>query len=150
MSLRLDRFGWGIPPLMNFAGQHWTLTTSKGDVLGTFERLGMPSSLLRYRWIVRDHTGREVAHAQEDSLPKAIARRLLDVALFLNIPYRGAAHMRLDFVVAHPQGTRIGYFHRRFTITDHYELDLTRDGSRSLDRRLAVALAILLDTAEYR
>lgn len=44
----------------------------------------------------------------------------------------------------------IGEFNRKFTLFDKYVLDLSADRAHELDRRLGVALAILLDTGERR
>ena len=39
---------------------------------------------------------------------------------------------------------------RKFKLRDQYVLDLTADPDRTLDRRLAIALAIGLDTLQNR
>jgi hypothetical protein len=44
----------------------------------------------------------------------------------------------------------IGEFNRKFTILDRYVLDLTADPGRNLDRRIALALGVMLDTGERR
>ncbi len=43
-----------------------------------------------------------------------------------------------------------GRYDRKLTLTDQYVLDLRPDAARLLDRRVALALAILLDTGESR
>jgi hypothetical protein len=43
-----------------------------------------------------------------------------------------------------------GEFNRNFTLFDRYVLDLSRDRPRLIDRRLAIALGVLLDTGENR
>ena len=44
----------------------------------------------------------------------------------------------------------VGEFNRKFTLLDRYVLDLSADPGRALDRRIALALAIMLDTGERR
>ena len=44
----------------------------------------------------------------------------------------------------------IGEFRRKMTILDRYALDLTADRARAFDRRIAVALGVMLDTGERR
>jgi hypothetical protein len=44
----------------------------------------------------------------------------------------------------------VGEFNRKFTILDRYVLDLSRDSARALDRRVAVAMGVMLDTGERR
>ena len=45
---------------------------------------------------------------------------------------------------------KIGSFDRKISFADKYVLDLSGDPERTFDRRAAVALGILLDTAEKR
>ena len=94
--------------------------------------------MLRRTWVIRDAAGQEIAQAREDSWAKALFRRFLSDL------------MRTDFEILLADGSRIGVLHRKFTIADKYVLDLTGDPLRRLDRRIAVGLAILLDTAEGR
>jgi hypothetical protein len=49
-----------------------------------------------------------------------------------------------------PDGSILGEFNRKFTILDRYVVDLTDDPDRYLDRRIALALGIMLDTGEGR
>ena len=62
--------------------------------------------------------------------------------------------LRTNFILVVPRGGEVeamrGEFNRNFTIFDRYVLDLTRDRPRTIDRRLAVALGVLLDTGEHR
>ena len=44
----------------------------------------------------------------------------------------------------------IGEFNRKFTILDRYVLDMTADPAHELDRRIALALGVMLDTGERR
>jgi uncharacterized protein YxjI len=97
-------------------------------------------SMLRRTWKVFDTKGNEIAQAHEDSWWKAIVRRVTDLGTLL----------RTNFIITRPDGTEIGQFIRRFTLLDKYVMDLTSDSKRTLDRRIAVGLAILLDTAESR
>lgn len=116
--------------------QHFTLLTPEDQVLCTYERRGL-LSLVRRTWVIRNSVGQEIAQAREDSWAKAVFRRLF-------------GWMRTDFEILLADNTHVGAFHRKFTIGDKYALDLTNDPDRRLDRRIAVGLAILLDTAEAR
>ena len=62
--------------------------------------------------------------------------------------------LRANFILVTPQpdNTEItrGEFNRNFTVLDRYVLDLTRDRPRLIDRRIAIALGVLLDTGEHR
>ena len=62
--------------------------------------------------------------------------------------------LRANFILVVPRAdnTEItrGEFNRNFTLFDRYVLDLSRDRPRMIDRRLAIALGVLLDTGENR
>jgi uncharacterized protein YxjI len=103
------------------------------------------ASLVRSTWRVRDASNQEIAVARERSLPMAIARRLIDfvpdVGGLIPIPYN------FDLLI---DGGTIGRLNRKFKLRDSYVLDVSGDHERSLDRRLAIALAIGLDTLQNR
>jgi hypothetical protein len=123
---------------------------SRYDVVAGEQRLGtlehvFGKSLLRSTWRVRGAQEEEVAIAQERSQVAAIARRLIDfvpdVGGLIPIPYN------FDILA---DGQVIGGMNRKFQLRDRYVLDLSGDHERKLDRRLAVALAIGLDTLQNR
>jgi hypothetical protein len=123
---------------------------SRYDVLAGEERLGtlehvFGKSLLRSTWRVRGAQDEEVALARERSQVAAIARRLIDfvpdVGGLIPIPYN------FDILAGDDV---IGGMNRKFQLRDRYVLDLSGDHERKLDRRLAVALAIGLDTLQNR
>jgi len=77
---------------------------------------------------------------KEDSIVLSLLRRLIFFGM-----------LRTNFVFLQ-FGTEqnLGEFRRRFTILDRYVLDLSHDRIGLIDRRLAVATAVMLDTAERR
>ena len=100
-------------------------------------------SLLRRTWKVYDMQGNLIAGAVEDSWWKALLRRL---------PYVNeiGAFIRTNFLITRPDGSLFGQFIRRYSLADRYVMDLTGDPGRTLDRRVALGLAIVLDNAERR
>lgn len=123
---------------------------SRYDVYAGNQQIGalehqFRASLLRSTWRVRDASNQEIATARERSLPMAIARRVIDfvpdVGGLIPIPYN------FDLLM---DGKTIGKMDRKFQLRDRYVLDLSGDHDRQLDRRLAVALAIGLDTLQNR
>ena len=102
-------------------------------------------SLLRTTWNVLNAADEEVAVAQERSQAMAILRRGIDfvpdVGGLIPIPYN------FDILAG---GQVIGTMDRKFQLRDRYVLDLTGDPDKKLDRRLAIALAIGLDTLQNR
>jgi uncharacterized protein YxjI len=103
------------------------------------------ASLIRSTWRVRDASNQEIAVARERSLPLAIARRVIDfvpdVGGLIPIPYN------FDLLI---EDKVIGTINRKFQLRDRYVLDVSGDHERRLDRRLAIALAIGLDTLQNR
>jgi len=111
-----------------------------GQLLGSFKRKAL-ASLLRRTWQIVDSSGATVGYAKEDSLAKALLRRLFRA--------RFGAFLKTDFVV-NLGGREVGRFVRKWTIRDRYVLDLSDDSAREFDRRLAVGLGVILDSAEGR
>lgn len=99
-------------------------------------------NIFRKRWYVLDTEGRILFVAKEDSLILSLLRRFLGTMFGL---------LRTNFVIMTPAAdTVLGEFNRKFTLFDRYVLDMTADRAHALDRRMALALAILLDTGERR
>jgi hypothetical protein len=59
--------------------------------------------------------------------------------------------LRTNYIIVDPVSKHvIGEFNRKFSLFDKYVLDMSADRSLELDRRMAVALAVMLDTGERR
>lgn len=95
----------------------------------------------RREWTAETLDGRLLFRVREDTLVLSILRRYLG-------PLWGALRTNFDFLL--PNGARIGEFNRKLTLTDQYMLDLRLDPYFLVDRRVALAMAILLDSAEGR
>lgn len=99
------------------------------------------SGLWRRWWKAETKDGREIVTIREDNLGLALLRRYLG-------PLWGALRTNFDFIL--PNGARIGEYNRKLTVTDQYVLNLAEDPAYLVDRRVALALGILLDTGEGR
>jgi uncharacterized protein YxjI len=129
--------------VFDIGGARYDVTEPEGAPIGALEH-AFRKSLLRSTWKVTDPDGGEVVTAQERSLPMALARRLVDFVPYgewVPIPYN------FDLLM---DGRLIGHMNRKFQLRDRYVLDLSADHERQLDRRLAIALAIGLDTLQNR
>jgi hypothetical protein len=82
--------------------------------------------------------------AQERSLPLAIVRRVIDF-----VPYGELIPIPYNFDLL-SGGRVVGGMNRKLQLRDRYVLDLSGDHDRAVDRRLAIALAIGLDTLQNR
>lgn len=103
-------------------------------------------NFIRKRWYVWAPGGgadpQPLFLAKEDSVILSLLRRLIGPLFGL---------LRTNFIFL-PAGTEdvIGEFKRKFTILDRYVLDLSGDPQRTMDRRIALALGVMLDTGERR
>ena len=99
-------------------------------------------NIFRRRWYVYAPDGRITHVAKEDSVILSLLRRFLG-------PLFGV--LRTNFIIQ-PAGSEdvIGEFKRKFTILDRYVLDMGADPQRVMDRRVALALGVMLDTGERR
>jgi len=123
-------------------GARYDVTAADGGPIGVLHH--QLKSLIRSTWRVTDPDDQEVAIAQERSLPLAIARRVIDF-----VPYGEWIPIPYNFDLL-SNGRAIGHLSRKFQLRDRYVLDLSGDSDRRVDRRLAIALAIGLDTLQNR
>lgn len=130
--------------------RNYTVIDQGGNPIAKLSRNNL-RSLLRRSWNIAGADGTAIGRAREDSAFMAAVRRIVDL-----IPYLGliGGIFKTDFHLLAPDGAggeqKIGSFNRKITFFDKYVLDLTEDPERRLDRRVALALGILLDTAEKR
>jgi len=123
----------------------YTVRDENGREIGRF-RKDYLAGLLRKRWDGFDAQGKQFLVAREDSMILSLLRRVLGSFYGL---------LRTNFVIYQSspggkEGSLLGEFNRKFTLLDRYVLDCSPDRTRSLDRRMAIALGVLLDTAEGR
>src|SRR2546428_11653399 len=102
-------------------------------------------NIFRKRWYVETPAGQRTAMAVEESMVLSLLPPGLG-SLF------GLLRSYFIPVLLDPgsAGVVFGEFNRKFTIVDRYVLDLTSDPEHSLDRRVALALGVMLDTGEGR
>jgi uncharacterized protein YxjI len=128
--------------VMEFGGRY-DVTTPAGEKVGVLGKV-FGKSLLRSTWSILDANEQELAIAKERSVPIAILRRVIDAVPygdFVPIPF----HFTIDAGERH-----IGDLNRRYGFRDTYDLDVSGDVERTIDRRLAVTLGIALDALQSR
>lgn len=124
----------------------YTVIRPDGRVLAHISK-NQFSNFFRKKWAAVDDQGRSLFIAREDSLLLSLIRRFVPVL---------RDFMRTNFVFVLPSdagdGSELirGEFNRKFTLADSYVLDLSRDRPPRMDRRVAVAMGVLLDTGERR
>lgn len=122
---------------------YFTVLDAAGKPLARLKKNQL-TNLFRKRWECMTPDGQPLCVAMEDSVVFAILRRLLGPAFGM---------LRTHFILLAGNGCPerlLGKFDRQFTLFDKYVLDLSADPLRELDRRIALAIAVLLDTAERR
>jgi len=128
--------------LMEFGGRY-DVTTPEGETIGVLGKV-FGKSLLRSTWSIMDANERELAIAKERSVPIAILRRVIDA-----VPYGDFVPIPFHFTIDNGE-RHIGDLNRRFGVRDTYDLDVSGDVERTIDRRLAVSLGIALDALQSR
>ena len=119
----------------------YSVTDATGTRIGTFRKNHL-RGLLRKRWECSDSRGNALFIAHEDSIAHALLRRLIG-------PFFGLLRLNFIFCDVH-NGSVLGEFNRSFTILDRYVLDMSRDAENRIDRRLALAMGVMLDSGERR
>jgi len=123
-----------------FLTRTYTVLTPAGAPLARLRKTYL-HNIVRKRWYVETPGGRLLGMAIEDSMILSLLRRLLG-------PFFGL--LRTNFVFVDPTEEIFGEFNRKFTLLDRYVLDLSLDHERRFDRRVALALGVMLDTGERR
>jgi len=119
----------------------FTVTDMSGQVLARLRKNHL-SNFIRKQWLCYAPDGSVLCVIKEDSMILALLRRFIGPLLGI---------LRTNFIIlAAPTKNVIGEFNRNYTILDRYVLDMTADPKRTLDRRIALAIGVMLDTGERR
>jgi hypothetical protein len=128
----------------------YRVTEAEGAEIGELGK-EFRRSLARSTWRVYSAAGDEIAWAAERSLFRSVLRRLIGLAGL--IPLVGDL-IELIPILYHFDIFRgeepVGSLERRLGFRDRYVLDLTGDGERAIDRRLAIGLGVAMDALQAR
>lgn len=126
---------------VQFPMRTYSVRDASGTPLATFKKNYL-YNIFRKRWEMRSPSGSVMYVAKEDSIILSLLRRVLGPLFGL---------LRTNFLITRAESDMVvGEFKRKLTILDRYVLDLSADRRRDLDRRLALALGVMLDTGERR
>ena len=117
-------------------GGRYDVTTPAGERIGVLQRR-FAQTLFRTTWAILDADEGALAEVTESSTARAVLRRVVDVPLLYHF----------SIVV---DGRQVGEVRRVFTLRDRYVMTLGGDIDRRIDRRLAVALLVVLDALQGR
>ncbi|MEM7682059.1 MAG: hypothetical protein AAF288_08885 [Planctomycetota bacterium] len=131
----------GTKSIIDFSGAYDVFDSETEERLGTLRRKGMKSSFLRDEWLILDAEGNEFGKIVEESMFKAIARRLYDGLAFF-MPQKYEAFIGDQVVASYRQ-----HFN---PIVQKIAIDFSHDPQGRLDPRLGLAAAVLLCAVEGR
>jgi hypothetical protein len=120
-------------------GGRYDVTTPAGERIGVLQRR-LAQTLLRTTWAVLDAEEGPVADVTESSMGRAVLRRIAEV---FDVP------ILYHFSIA-VEGRQVGEVRRVLSFRDRYVMTLGGDVDRRIDRRLAVALLVVLDALQGR
>ena len=126
----------------------YDITDQNGNRIGEIQKV-FGESLLRSTYRIYDAAGAETAKVTENSMTVALIRRFVGFlpwigafAELLPIPYH-FVFLRGEY--------ELGTNRRRlFKIRDIYDIDMTGDPNKSLDRRLVLAAVVGMDALQAR
>jgi uncharacterized protein YxjI len=128
----------------------YDVTDDRGGKIGEIQKV-FGESLLRSTYRIYDASGAELATARERSMFVALVRRLVglipyvgDYADWLPIPYHFDFVRDEHVVGSHERRTGL------FKLRDVYDIDMSADPERSVDRRLVLAIAVGMDALQAR
>jgi hypothetical protein len=117
-------------------GGRYDVTTPAGERIGILQRR-FAQTLLRTTWTILAADEGLVAEVTESSMARAVLRRVVDVPILYHFS------ILVD-------GQQVGEVRRVLTLRDRYVMTLGGDFDRRIDRRLAVALLVVLDALQAR
>jgi hypothetical protein len=126
--------------VIDFGATYDVIDSATNAAVGSLRRKGL-ASMVRDQWLLLDAEGREFATLVEDSTGLALLRRFVELAATL---FPQKHHIEMG-------GQTVASFQQRFNpFILKIDVDLSADPQRRLDRRLALAAAILLCAIEGR
>lgn len=127
----------------------YTITDTRGEMLARLHKNHL-YNILRKRWYCYGPDQRLLCIAKEDSILRSFLRRVFGQSGALGMLVLPL--LRTNFVILGgvQATTPVGMFNRKMTLLDRYVLDLSGDPARTIDRRIALALGVMLDTGERR
>ena len=125
--------------ILDFSAAYDVYDSQTNQKLGAFKRAGLKSSFVQDTWTIMDAQDREIGLCQEDSALFGVVRRFIEYASLL-MPQRYGVTVNGQNVATFQQG--------RNPFATRMDIDFRADTSGTFDRRLALALAMLLAAIE--
>lgn len=127
--------------ILDFSSAFDVFDSQTNEKIGAFKRKGLKSAFVQDTWTILDNEDRELGQVQEDSAILGLLRRWVDyVSLILPQKYTATLN-----------GAVVGHYarHRNF-FSSRMDLDFSPDTNAQLDRRIGLAMAMLLEAVETK
>lgn len=123
--------------IFDFGATFDIVDSESGERIGALRRKAL-KSMIRDEWAILDASDSEIGIVQEDSMALALVRRFLSNL----VPQTWEASLG---------GAPLASYHQHFNpFVRKVTVDFTRDTMNALDRRIGIAIAVLLDAVEGR
>ena len=150
----------GARSIMDFSAAYDVFDSRTNQKIGALKRRGLASTFLQDTWILMDESDREIGMIQEDSALLGVIRRFIDWATLL-LPQKfnvtltapsqsgatpiAAPGAENSSLVSRPVGQ---FVQTKNPFSSRMTIDFSSDPNGELDRRLALAAAILIAAIE--
>lgn len=150
----------GARSIIDFSAAYDVFDSRTNQKIGALKRRGLASTFLQDTWILMDESDREFGMIQEDSALLGVIRRFVDWAtMFLpqkfNVTLTTPSQSGANPIAAPSAGNssvisrQVGLFTQtKNPFSSRMTIDFSSDPNRELDRRLALAAAILIAAIE--
>lgn len=123
--------------IVDFSATYDVFDCESGEKLGSLRRKGL-KSVLKDEWLILDISDNEIGNIKEDSMALALVRRLL-------------TNLVPQTFIGTINQTKVFEFKQQFNpFVQKIDLNFSMDTEKILDRRLAIASAVLLCAIEGR
>ncbi len=127
--------------IFDFAGAYDVHDSQNNEHVGPLRRAGFKSSLLREHWTFLNNEGKEIGTLEEDYVLNSLVRRYIELFAFF-FPQRYHATMG---------DTPVAEYRQRFNpFILKLDVDFSADRDSRLDKRLGIAVGVLLSAIEGR
>ncbi len=122
--------------ILDFSGSYQVTDSQSGELLGILKRKGL-KSMIKDEWLIHNANREEIGMIKERGGISWFIRKFI----FKALPYKYDILLR-----GNPVGTVIEKFQ---IIGDTYFIDLNQDPNITLDRRMAMAIGLMMDIGEH-
>lgn len=141
-SMTTERLAITARQVIDFSSAYDVFDSKKNEKLGTLQRKGL-KSILRDSWIMLDDQEHEIGKVEEDSMAKAVFRRIVSEVIPPSLLLPQSFHLR------DADGYELASFHTHFNPFVH-KMTVTVEPDGNISPLLVLAAGILLVAIEGR